>query len=156
MASPQPSKKNPNKIEPINPDRGLLKFNLFLTDSIGENVSFAVIPQSHRVSRAYKELLYANLVNFQKHHWISEFKSILKDSLIKQKMISKVGKSCLNNFLLNIDFNEEADTSKFDIPLKFMDLVIFDEHTFHRAKSPKNSSRFIFRFCYGRKKIYST
>ena len=71
---------------------------------------------------------------------------------IIEKLIDATSQETLDNFIHNIDFDEEMDTNKFDIHLNTTDVVIFDQHTYHRAKSPKNRSRFIFRFCFGKKR----
>ena len=155
MANPQFKKNSINEINPINPNRGLLKFSLFLTDSSNDNVSFAVIPKSHKISIAYKELIYKNLIEYKKYWSITDFKKILNDKKIIEKLIDATSQETLDNFIQNIDFDEEMDTNKFDIHLNITDVVIFDEHTYHRAKSPKNRNRFIFRFCYGKKKTYT-
>ena len=153
MASPQ-TKKNSTEIIPIDPKRGLLKFILYLTESVADDISFAVIPESHKVSTAYKEMIFNKKLYYQSHWSISDFKKIIQNKEIRNKLNENLETNVLEKFIHNIDFDEKKDTTMFDIPLNFMNVIMFDEHTYHRAKSPKKSRRFIYRFCYGRKRIY--
>lgn len=138
----------PKKI--LNPNLRSIKFFIYLTDVEYKNGSFAYIPFSHKIQKAYSELLLEKKIQYKPFWKLKDFRDQILLEPLKTMIITKVSKQLYENFLSSTSFIEEknGDTNKYDFEMKKGGTVIFDELGFHRGSAPTLNNRLVLRFFY--------
>ena len=146
--------KNVKKENLTHPDKGLIKFFIFLTPVKSNNGCLAYIKGSHKITKSIKKAIFYNDIIYRPFWSIFDLRLIVK----------KYNKNILNkyceeknfqNFLNKTNaFEISKDTLKFDNQLQAGDMMIFDELGVHRAAKPSKQDRYVIRFIYGRKRLY--
>lgn len=148
-------RKNVNKDELQDPEKGLIKFFIFLTPASTNNGTLSIIKKSHKITLGIKKAIYNLDINYTPFWNIFDIRKIILNEELKKKISKYLDNENINEFIKETEiFAKSRDTFKYDKKIDSGDMIIFDEHTIHRAAKPSLEDRFVIRFMYGRERLY--
>ncbi len=124
---------------------------VYLTNTSICNGSLAFLPQSHLISSGLRSLMRKNIISYEPFWSIEDFLKIIKKDNVMINLINldRFSKKLLYEFIENVEYIIiNPSTSKFDIPGKKGDCILFDERGFHRGGIPINTKRIVLRLFY--------
>tara|TARA_A100001035_G_scaffold279980_1_gene283341 strand:+ start:13231 stop:14106 length:876 start_codon:yes stop_codon:yes gene_type:complete len=124
---------------------------VYLTNSSISNGSLAFLPESHIISSSLRSLMRKDVISYEPFWSIGDFLKIVKRTNVINNLLNlgRFSKTMLYKFINNVEFIlMNPSTTKFDLPGREGDCVLFDERGFHRGGIPSDTKRIILRLFY--------
>jgi len=141
-------KLNPKKI--LNPDHGIIKLFVYLTDVSSNNGCLGYISGSNILLYYLKLGIFNGNIKYKPYWNLKDLRNLIQEKDYRNYLETKIKKEQITQFLDQTHFitKDIQDTNEYDFELKRGDALIFDDAGIHRGAETKKTDRLVLRFIF--------